>query len=267
MLWSLGGLLIKSIDLHPLAIAGARSAIAAIVLALVARKLKFIWTTAQFISAFSLVGTVLLFVLATKMTTAANAILLQYTAPVYVALISGWLLKEKIRAADWAVLGVILVGMILFFIEKVSVAYLWGNIIALISGVTFAGVALGLRAQKGVSTLESILLGHGLTAVIGLPFLFAGPSPENADIGRLLIMGIFQIGIPYALYGIAIRNVTALEATLIPMIEPVLNPIWVALFIGEIPSPLALVGGAIVLTAVLAHSYIGIRFKSESVPY
>jgi drug/metabolite transporter (DMT)-like permease len=266
LLWSTGGILIKSISMHPLAIAGARSTIAAIVLILLAPRLKFIWTKAQFLAGASLALTVLLFVIATKMTTAANAILLQYTAPVYVALLSGPLLGEKIKRRDWWTLAIVIGGMVLFFVDKVSPEHFLGNIIALLSGVSFAGIALGLRMQKGVSTLESVLLGHIFSAVIGLPFLFAGPMPSRGDVGRILVLGIFQIGIPYVLYGIAIRHVSAIEATLIPVLEPILNPIWVVLFFGEEPSPLALAGGAIVIAAIIAHSYLGIRYKTESTP-
>ncbi len=254
VLWSMGGLLIKSVALHPLAIASLRSLVGGLVMALYQRKFNFIWTRAQWGAAISFALTVGLFVAATKLTTAANAIFLQYTAPIYVALLSVPILKEKVTKLDWTVLAVIVAGMLVFFAEDVSPENTLGNIIAIGSGVAFAGIAICLRLQKGKSTFESILLGHGLIAVVGLPFLLMGPLPTVMDGVLILVLGIFQLGIPYILYGHAIAQVTALEATLVPVIEPILNPVWVALFRNEMPSPYALVGGSIVLSAVLGHS-------------
>src|SRR5262249_28428479 len=132
-----------------------------------------------------------------------------------------------------------------------------GNIIALASGISFAGIAVCLRMQKGTSTLESLMLGHILTAAVGIPFLLNGSTPTKADVIKLTILGIFQLGIPYMLYGIAIKHVTPLEATLIPVIEPILNPIWVLIFMNERPTPYAIAGGAVVISAVLWHSTRG----------
>jgi drug/metabolite transporter (DMT)-like permease len=265
-MWSLGGLLIKSISLHPLAIAGFRSLIAAPVLWAACRRPKFIFTKAQWGTAFCLAITVILFVTSTKLTTAANSILLQYTAPLYVALLSGPILKERIGKWDWLSLLAVLGGMTLFFVDKVSTEHMLGNLLALMSGVSYGGIVIFLRLQKGQSTIESLLLGHVMTAVVGLPFLFMGSMPSHDDVIRILILGVVQLGIPYALYAIAISYVTALEATLVTMIEPILNPIWVVLFYGERPSPNAMIGGTIVLTAVVIHSFLKRRFKTESVP-
>jgi drug/metabolite transporter (DMT)-like permease len=265
-MWSLGGLLIKSISLHPLAIAGFRSLIAAPVLYLACGKPKFIFTKAQWGAAICLVITVILFVASTKLTTAANSILLQYTAPLYVALASGPILKERISKWDWLSLFAVFAGMILFFVDKVSPDHMLGNVLALISGVSYAGIVVCLRLQKGKSTIESLLLGHVLTAVVGLPFLFMGAMPSRDDVVRILILGVVQLGLPYAFYAIAIPYVSALESTLITMIEPVLNPIWVVLFYGESPSQNALIGGLLVLTAIVVHSFLKRRFKAESVP-
>lgn len=265
-MWSLGGLLIKSISLHPLAIAGFRSLIAVPVLWAACRRPKFIFTKAQWGAAFCLAITVILFVTSTKLTTAANSILLQYTAPLYVALLSGPILKERIGKWDWLSLLAVLGGMTLFFVDKVSTEHMLGNLLALMSGVSYGGIVIFLRLQKGRSTIESLLLGHVMTAVVGLPFLFMGSMPSHGDVIRILILGVVQLGIPYALYAIAISYVTALEATLVTMIEPILNPIWVVLFYGERPSPNAMIGGTIVLTAVVIHSFLKRRFKTESVP-
>ncbi len=265
VMWSSGGLLIKSIHLHPLAIAGGRSGIAAVVMWIAAKRLRFLFSKAQWAASLCMAATVILFVTATKLTTAANAILLQYTAPIYVALLSGPLLGEKVRARDWITLFFVMCGMVLFFIEDVSGAQLWGNLVAFASGISFAGIAVFMRMQKGVSTLESLWIGHMLAAVIGLPFLLSGPMPGHTDLALLLALGVFQIGIPYVFYGIAIRHVSALEATLVPVIEPILNPIWVALFFGERPTKYAMAGGMIVISAVLIHSLIAARSKRVAI--
>jgi drug/metabolite transporter (DMT)-like permease len=261
ILWSLGGIFIKSISWNPLAIAGVRSAVAACFIFLAIKKPKFIWTKAQWGAALSYVATVILFVSATKLTTAANAILLQYTAPIYVALFSYWFLKESITRFDWVTIGFVLIGMVIFFIDNISTASMLGNTLAIASGVAFAWVALFLRKQKGSSTTESILLGNIFTAILTLPFMFDSP-PALSGWGMLVVMGIVQLGLPYLLYAKAINHVTALEAILIPVIEPVLNPIWVFLINGEKPSYAALVGGIVVLSSVTARALLRTRRRT-----
>jgi len=247
--WSLGGVLIKGIDWHPLAISGARSAIGAAFLLLVSPHPRFRADLPQIGGAFAYAATVTLFVVANKLTTAANAILLQYTAPVYVALFGAWFLGERPRRADWATLAAVMGGMIFFFLEELTASHLWGNIAALGSGLGFAWMALFLRRQKEGSTIESVILGNLLAALLGLPFILAG-SPAAGDVPELLLLGVVQVGIPYALFARAIRGVTALESLLIPTIEPVLNPLWVLLLIGEVPGLLPLAGGAVIIAAV-----------------
>ncbi|MBP1761530.1 MAG: rane protein [Firmicutes bacterium] len=248
-MWSLGGLLIKSVNAHPLAIAGARGGIAAIVMLLILKKPQINWSFPQIGAALAYSATTILFVTATKTTTAANAILLQFTAPVYVAFLAAWLLKEKTRLYDWVTVFIVLGGMSLFFLDNLSTDRIWGNIIAAGSGVTFALSTVFMRMQKDGSPLESIFLGNILTAVIGLPFLSVS-APNAHGWLLLLILGVVQLGIPYTLYAKAIKHAPALEAILILVIEPLLNPLWVFLMLGEKPGPLVLTGGAIVIAAV-----------------
>ncbi len=250
--WSLGGVLIKSIDLSPMAIAGGRSAIAIPLMLLFVGRPKFSFSTAQIGGAIGYALTVILFVFATRMTTAANAIFLQYTAPIYVALIGRWYLNERALRIDWLVIAVALGGIALFFMDRLTVAGFWGNIVALGSGVAFASVAVFLRKEKAGSPVTSIILGNILVALVGLPFMWQA-SLGPGDGWRLLLLGTVQLGLPYVLYAIAIKQVTALEATLIPLLEPVLNPLWVMLALGERPGPWAIVGGAMVLAAVLGR--------------
>jgi drug/metabolite transporter (DMT)-like permease len=249
LLWSSGGILIKMVDWNPIAIAGTRSAIAALVIFAFRRNMTFNWGFAQIGGALCYSGTVILFVAATKLTTAANAILLQYTAPIYVALFSYWLLKERITRSDIVTIFAAFGGMVLFFLDDLSKGGFWGNIIAILSGIAFAGTALFLRKQKDHSPLESVFLGNVLTLLIGLPFMVRS-SPDGTGWLGLILLGVFQLGCSYILYAEAIKHVTALEGILIPILEPVLNPVWVFLLIGEMPGNWALVGGAIVLVSV-----------------
>lgn len=258
VMWSMGGLLIKLVAWHPVAIAGIRSAIAALLFLSVLRRPRFVWSMPQVGGAIAYAATVIFFVVATKMTTAANAILLQYTAPVYVALLSAWLLKERPNPADWVVLLFVIAGIILFFLDELAPGDRLGNMFAILSGISFAALVLCLRKQKNGSTLESIFFGNLLTAFVSLPFISA-PWPDFTGWAGLVLLGIFQLGVPYLLYAAAIRHVTALEAILVPVIEPVLNPLWVFLFIGEVPGPWAMAGGTVVFLFVTARCVLPVR--------
>ncbi|HRD65285.1 MAG TPA: DMT family transporter [Candidatus Competibacter sp.] len=251
VLWSLGGLLIKWVDWNPLAIAGMRSLIGAAVIALIFRKgLRFTGSFEQIGAAVAYAGTVVLFVVANKLTTAANAILLQYTAPIYVALFSPWFLGERARGNDWLSLAVILFGMLLFFGDELSLDGYLGNGVALASGFCFAWLTLFLRRHREESAISALVLGNLLAGAIGLPFMFQS-MPDATGWAGLLLLGVVQLGLPYVMYALALRHVRAVEGILLPMMEPVLNPVWVFLLLGEAPGPLALLGGAIILGAVI----------------
>ncbi len=268
ILWSLGGVLIKSIDWHPMAIAGGRSAIAIPLMLACIGWPKFTFSRAQIGGAIGYALTVVLFVFATRMTTAANAIFLQYTAPIYVAVIGRWYLGERALRIDWLVIAVALGGIALFFLDRLTVSGFWGNIVALCSGLAFASVALFLRKEKAGSPVTSIILGNAIVAVAGVPFMLQSPL-GNGGAWKLLLLGTLQLGLPYVLYAAAIKHVTALEATLIPLLEPVLNPLWVMLTLGERPGRWALVGAALVLGAVLTRAGLMIinrRRRPASVP-
>lgn len=255
ILWSLGGVLIKSIDWHPMAIAGGRSAIAIPVMLACIGWPKFSFSRAQIGGAIGYALTVVLFVFATRMTTAANAIFLQYTAPIYVAVIGRWYLGERALRIDWLVIAVALGGIALFFLDRLTVSGFWGNIVALCSGLAFASVAIFLRKEKAGSPVTSIILGNVIVAVAGAPFMLQS-SLGDGGVWRLLLLGTLQLGLPYVLYATAIKHVTALEATLIPLLEPVLNPLWVMLTLGERPGGWAMVGAALVLAAVLMRGAV-----------
>jgi len=258
LLWSTGGLLIKIVDWNPFAIAGVRSLIGGLLILAVNRHPRFTWSFPQVAGAVCYAACMVGFVAANKLTTAANAILLQYTAPVYAA-IMGWLfLREKATAVDAATIVVVLGGMVLFFMDKLGAGGMVGNVLAIISGVFFAGSMVALRRQKDGSPLESILLSHAITFLVALPF-FWGPAPSLTSAAGLALLGVFQIGIPSFLLAYGVKRVTALQTLLTAVLEPIFNPIWVFLFVGEVPGPRALLGGAIILVAVTARSVISLR--------
>jgi drug/metabolite transporter (DMT)-like permease len=256
ILWSTGGFLIKFIEWHPIAIAGGRSIIAALIMWVYVKKPKFTWSNIQIMGAVAYAFTVILFVIANKLTTAANTILLQYTGPIYVALFSYWFLKEKITSIDWITILAVILGMTLFFIEKLSPDGILGNFIAILAGIAFAWLALCLRKQKDGSPLESLILGNILTAIIGLPFIIDSGIPSQQSIIALLVLGIFQLGLPYILYSKAVKYVSALDAVLIPILEPILNPLWVFLLLGESIGMWPMIGGAIIIVAITTRSIL-----------
>ncbi len=264
--WSLGGLLIKSVAWPPLAVAGGRGLVAALFLLATNRRLHFRFSRAQVVGALGYAACTVTFCVATKLTTAANAILLQYTAPVWVALLGAWVLGERTTKADWWTIVTVLAGMTLFFAEGLDVTAVLGNSIAVLSGVCFAAMTMALRKQKDGSPVESIILGNLLAFVVGLPWIVGAPALPPAGWAALLTLGVVQLGVSYWLYARAIRHVTALEAVLIPVIEPILNPVWVLLTIGEKPSALSLAGGVVVLSAVTWRALRSLRGSQRLTP-
>lgn len=265
--WSLGGVLIKWVQWPPLAVASGRGLIAALFLAAVcARRLHFTWSPVQLGAAVAYALTTVTFVAATKLTTAANAILIQYTAPVWVALLGAWFLREHPKRSDWTVMALVFAGMGIFLYDGLRFSGLLGNLIAISSGVTFAALVLLLRKQKDGSPIESIILGNVLAFVIGLPWLVEAPALPWDGWLALGTLGTVQLGVSYLLYARAIKHVTALEAVLIPVIEPVLNPVWVMLVLGEKPSAIALLGGAIVIGAVTWRAIDSVRRPAPILP-
>jgi drug/metabolite transporter (DMT)-like permease len=255
----MGGVLIKGVEWHAPAISATRSAIAAATIVIFYRgRLHFTWSRWQIAGALAYAATVMLFVLANKLTTAANAILLQYTAPIYIALLAPWFLGEPSRRRDWVIIGITLAGMALFFFDQLSAKGMAGNLVAIASGVSFAALTLFMRKQKDGSAVESIVLGNLIAAVLGIPFL-RGPFPDTNGWMMLAVLGVVQLGLSYIAYAAAVKRATALEAALVPMLEPILNPIWVLLLLHERPGPFALAGGLVVIGAVAARAVLAVR--------
>lgn len=254
ILWSTGGMLIKMVDWNPVAIAGSRSGISALLMFAYLRKPKFTKSKVQIAGACFYASTVILFVVANKMTTAANVILLQYTAPIWVAFLGAWILKEKTLRVDWLSILMVSGGMVLFFMGDLGDGALMGNVLAVLSGVFLALTVVFLRLQKDGSQIEMTLLGNVFTFIVSIPFILQS-MPDLQSIIGIIILGIFQLGISYILFSLAVRHVSAFEAILIPVIEPVLNPIWVFLATGEQPGELAVLGGLIVVLSVTLRSF------------
>jgi len=263
ILWSLGGVLIKSIDWTPTAIAGSRSLIAIVVIGMVMPDVcrKISWRILP--GALAYAGTVVLFVIATKLTSAANAIFLQYTAPIYIAVISPWVLRERTKPLDWLLILVALCGVALFFVDQLSLEGLSGVIAALASGVSFAWLTVFMRLHRNESPEAIVLLGNVLTLLFASPWMFPFANLERNGIW-ILLLGVLQLAIPYLLYSRAIKHIRALDAAIISIIEPILNPIWVILVKGEHASRWSIFGGAIVLTTSLFRSFLASREKQTN---
>lgn len=273
VLWSTGGILIKLVEWNPIAIAGSRSGISAIFMFMYLKymkkkntgtsKLKIKFTKTKLIGACIYASTVILFVVANKLTSAANVILLQYTAPIWVALFSGIVLNEKVRKADWTSIACVMFGMGLFFVGDIEKGEMLGNILAACSGLALAGVILTLKLQEEGTAVEMTFLGNSITFLIGIPFMLLS-VPSLTSIFGLILLGVFQLGLAYILFAESVKHVTAVEAILIPVIEPLLNPVWVFIFAGETPKVMAVIGGTIVVLSVVVRSvYTSINDKKS----
>jgi drug/metabolite transporter (DMT)-like permease len=262
-LWSIAGLFIKVIDWNPVAIAGTRSLIASFVILIYLKRPNLHLSFPQVAAAVANAFTMLLFVSANKTTTAANAILLQYIAPVITAIIGALILKERPRIEHWSAFIIIAAGMIIMFFDKLGGGALSGNIIAVISGITFSFYFIFMRMQKDGSPLESILMSHWITAGACIIISVFLPLPvfTTQSIIAISVLGIMQIGISSILFSIAIKRVSAVSANLIALIEPVFNPVWVYLALGEKPGINAIIGGGMIVIAVTAASIISARRK------
>ena len=251
VLWSTGGLLIKEIDLPPLAIVFHRAWIASIVLLLLLRPKRTRVTPTLAASVFVYAGMVITFVVATKWTTAANAIFLQDSGIVWVLLLSPVIAHDAIRGRDVVAVSACLAGMTLFFVGKLSAHGMEGNVVALVSGAFYAITVLLLRRQRGDASQWTAILGNafgGLAALAFVPHPFAATA---RDFAILAFLGIVQIGCAYALFIKGLEAITATEASIISLLEPVLNPVWVFLGIGERPTGWAIAGAAIVVGAIV----------------
>jgi drug/metabolite transporter (DMT)-like permease len=268
VLFSTGGVAIKAASLTGWQIASFRSAVAAAALLLLLPEARRGWAWRMVPVSAAYAATLVSFVLANRLTTAANAIFLQSTAPLYVLLLGPWLLAEKVRRSDVPFILAIVGGLALFFVGRepavrTAPSPAEGNLLALASGVFYAWMLLGLRwlgrgRPGGDSGLATVALGNILAFLAALPMALgarAAPAVSGADVAVILYLGVAQIGLSYFCLTRAIRHVTAFEATAILLIEPALNPVWVWLVHGEKPGVWALCGGGLILAATLLNTW------------
>ena len=253
ILWSFGGLLIKFISWDAMTIVGMRALFAGAVMAVYMRRPRITFSLPVIFGGLALSATTIFFVYANKLTTAANAIVLQYTAPIFIVIFSIVFLKKRVTSFDIIAVIVVFIGIGLFFFDQLAANALLGNILAILAGVSFAGVFL-INNMRGAKPEEAMLLGHIINVVIALPFIFSGITFEPAAWGAVVLLGVFQLGLAYVLFSIGIKTTPAIAASLIATLEPLLNPLWVLLFTGERPGAWALVGGAIVLVTVVVYN-------------
>ena len=263
IIWSTGGLFIKWTSLSGLELSFGRSLLAAITVALFTRREGFGLNGITLLASLLYAALLLLFVLATKATTAANAIFLQYTAPLYVLVLEPIFYKEKFRQRDLITVIFCVMGMSLFFVGKLRPQDVTGNLLALGSGICFASYFLLLRhsSARAVNRASSVIYGNLLVVLLAAPAgLRALPNINLSDALSVVYLGVVQIGVAYTLFTLGMaRGIRSLDAGIVGYIEPVLNPVWVFLLIGERPSNWALIGGAIIVGAVVVHTTMKAR--------
>lgn len=262
-MWSIGGIFIKLISWSPFLIAGVRSLISGSIMAgyMKSTHVKYKLNRYSLLAGIGLGFSATLFTIANKLTTAANAIVLQYTAPVFILILSAVLFRQKMKKVEVGVVLITLAGMVLFFLDQLSPGNVLGNFVGILAGIFLAlmFVMVGRGGDDDSTRMSGILNAHIIATVIGIPVGLAltigaadmgTGAPLGLEILYVVILGVFQLGIPYVLYGIASKDCPPLACSLIGMLEPMLNPVWVAIFIGEVPGRFALAGALIIIGTV-----------------
>ena len=270
VLMSTNGLFIKLLVWHPVVITCLRSLLAAVFLLVVRliipppKGLKnppfAFWA-----AGITFAATMFSFVIANKLTTSANAIMLQYSSPIWAALFGWWLIKEKPHWEHWAALLLVFWGLALFFRDGLGRGAFLGDALAVFSGMLYGIQSVFLRMMKDGNPRDAMLLAHVLCAVTGIPFIFIyPPSISVSSTLSILYMGTVQIGLASLLFAYGLKRISAVQAMLIAAAEPILNPVWVMAITGEKPSVTAVLGGAIIIMAVVASSLIGRRREERA---
>lgn len=252
-LWSVAGIFIKLIPWNGFAVAGMRSLIAGLTIAaymLITRR-RYILSRRTVIGGIMTAGVYTCFTVANKLTTAANAIVLQFTCPVFIVILSAIFLKQKIRKNDLAVVIATLAGIALFFFDQLKPGYILGNFVAIAAGMFMAVMFILVGNMEGDERFSTITNGQFLTFFVGLPFIIATkPEFTAAATASILVLGVFQLGISYILYVKSTQYCPPLACCLLGALEPLLNPVWVLIFDGERPGVWALIGGIIVVVSI-----------------
>ena len=254
LLWSLAGVFIKFLDVPPLTIVFYRSFFAFLVFTAFVRRADWQINGPVLISVLTYTAAISSFVSANKLTTAANAIVLQYTAPIFVFLFSRFVLAEKITRLNWLALIAGMVGVSVISLDSVGEPEMAGVALAVVSGALFAAYMINLRWTQQVNPIYLTWINNAVCALLLLFVVQSQLALNWNQLVLLIVMGAVQLGLPYFLFSKGLQSVSLLEASLIALIEPVLNPVWVALTVGEIPSAATLTGGAMILTG------LGVRY-------
>lgn len=260
ILFSTGGILCKLIPWSPLAINGVRNLIGGCMIGtyLLATKHKLKFNFKVLVGAICMGGVTTLFIVANKLTTAANAIVLQYSAPIWLIIFSALLLHKKPQVRDIVTILFVLVGIVFFFIDGIGSGGTWGNIAALAAGVFYSGLFL-LNSLPGADALSSLFLGQIGTGIIMTPFVFFETDFSAVPIIAVVCLGIFQIGLAYIFFNLGTKYTAPVTAAIIAGIEPILNSVLVAVFWGEMLTPLSLIGAVIVIAAILIYNILNAR--------
>lgn len=264
VLFSIGGLCIKMVPWSPLAINGARNLISSIMIGIYLKMThhKIVINPAVLFGAVCMTGVTTLYTIANKLTTAANTIVLQFTAPVFVIFFMWIFFKERPKRVDIIATAAVFAGILCFFIDGLSSGNMLGNIVAVLSGVAYAGVFMMNSFEKSDS-LSSIFLGQALSAVTCIWFVFGETDFGVTAVGGILALGIFQVGLAYILMSKGLDEVPAVTASLTTAIEPILNPILVAIFYHEMITSLSFVGAVIVIIAVVGYNVLKAAMPTE----
>lgn len=266
-LWSIAGIFIKLIPWNSIVIAGIRSLIAGAVMFVYMRykRIGFTADMRSMLGGLALCCTLTCFVAANKLTTAANSIVLQFTAPMFIVVFSVLFLKKKFSRSDIFAVVLTMLGISLFFFDQLTPGHLLGNCVAIVAGMAFAGYYMSLEGASESERMSAILMAHGLTFCVSIPFIALEP-PElgAAPVICIFILGVVQLGIPYVLLGRASGSCPPLACSLLGAVEPLLNPVWVFIFDGEAPGMWALIGGVVVVVTITVWCVYGdLREKAE----
>ena len=253
--FSTGGLFIKLVPWSALAINGSRNLIGAAVIGvyLLVTKHRIVFSRRVLIGALSMIGVTTLFALANKMTTAANTIVLQFTAPVFVILLMAIIYRQKPNRMDLITCFLVLLGVILFFVDGIQAGNLPGNVLAVLSGICYAGVFM-MNTGKKADAISSCFLGQLAAGLLFTPLCFRETDFSVPTLAAVLALGIIQVGGAYILFSIGIRNTPPVTASLITGLEPIMNPLLVAVFYGERITLLSVIGSVIVICTILIYN-------------
>lgn len=265
-LWSIAGIFMKLLPWNGFAVAGLRSLIAGLTVAayILLRGMHIIINRRTLITGVFTACMYTCFAVANKLTTAANAIVLQFTSPVFIVIFSALILKKRIRRNDALVVSFTLIGIALFFFDQLKPGYILGNFVAIAAGMFMAGMFMAVGELEREQRFSGILIGQSLTFLVGLPFIIA-TRPEFTVVSTLsiLILGVFQLGISYVLYVESTQYCPPLACSLLGAAEPLLNPVWVLIFDGERPGIFALIGGVIVVVSITLWCVFGQEKPAE----